>query len=253
MAILNPSAMSIVLGGTLGAVIVGMSFELHQGDPGRHEGVQRRRRTSTPRSSSRRLRRVRRRARCGARRGHEPDRAPHTRRASSSSTSTDPDLVADILESENDAMQRQRRGREPFYKAGYAPTMGIIGTVFGLINAPGPTTSPRRSARSISAAFIARCCVAMADVHLPPDSARCNKLVKDQLQQRALLIVEGNLRIQACYNPRVVQEKLLPSPSSAPPRATAAAVRARPRRRPRNRSWPVTSSGIATKRSTRTR
>ena len=49
---------------------------------------------------------------------------------------TDPDLVADILEAENDAMRkRHQAAAQPFDKAGgYAPTMGIIGTVFGLIH-----------------------------------------------------------------------------------------------------------------------
>ena len=49
---------------------------------------------------------------------------------------TDPDLVADILDSENDAMRKRHAAAvQPFEKAGgYAPTMGIIGTVFGLVH-----------------------------------------------------------------------------------------------------------------------
>src|SRR4051794_41564164 len=66
---------------------------------------------------------------------------------------TDPDLVADILESENDAMRKRHAASvQPFDKAGgYAPTMGIIATSFALIHClanlanpptPAPSTPP---------------------------------------------------------------------------------------------------------------
>ncbi len=49
---------------------------------------------------------------------------------------TDPELVREILEIEMDAMaQRHALAAQPFEKAGgFAPTMGIIGTVMGLIH-----------------------------------------------------------------------------------------------------------------------
>ena len=49
---------------------------------------------------------------------------------------TDPDLVAAVLDAENEAMRkRHAAGRAPFMQAGaLAPTMGIVGTVFGLVN-----------------------------------------------------------------------------------------------------------------------
>jgi chemotaxis protein MotA len=124
---------------------------------------------------------------------------------------TDPDLVADILESENDAMRkRHAAGVQPFDKAGgYAPTMGIIGTVFGLIHVLSNLDKPATLGPSISAAFVATLLgVASANVIYLPISARLKQLSQDELHARAL-IVEGILSIQAGDNPRVVQEKLI--------------------------------------------
>jgi chemotaxis protein MotA len=124
---------------------------------------------------------------------------------------TDPDLVADILESENDAMRkRHAAGVQPFDKAGgYAPTMGIIGTVFGLIHVLSNLDKPATLGPSISAAFVATLLgVASANVIYLPISARLKQLSQDELHARSL-IVEGILSIQAGDNPRVVQEKLI--------------------------------------------
>ena len=123
----------------------------------------------------------------------------------------DPDLVADILESENDAMRKRHAAAvQPFDKAGgYAPTMGIIGTVFGLIHVLGNLDKPETLGPSISAAFIATLLgVASANVIYLPISARVKQLSAAELHSRAL-IVEGILSIQAGDNPRVVQEKLI--------------------------------------------
>ena len=124
---------------------------------------------------------------------------------------TDPDLVAEILESENDAMRKRHAAAvQPFDKAGgYAPTMGIIGTVFGLIHVLGNLDKPETLGPSISAAFIATLLgVASANVIYLPISARCKQLSQAELHMRSL-IVEGILSIQAGDNPRVVQEKLI--------------------------------------------
>jgi chemotaxis protein MotA len=124
---------------------------------------------------------------------------------------TDPELVAEVLEAENDAMRkRHAMCVQPFDKAGgYAPTMGIIGTVFGLIHVLGNLDKPETLGPSISAAFIATLLgVASANVIYLPISARCKQLSQAELHSRAL-IVEGILSIQAGDNPRVVQEKLI--------------------------------------------
>jgi len=124
---------------------------------------------------------------------------------------TDPELVADVLEAENDAMRKRHSAMtQPFDKAGgYAPTMGIIGTVFGLIHVLGNLDKPETLGPSISAAFVATLLgVASANVIYLPIGARLKQLSQEELHARAL-IVEGILSIQAGDNPRVVQEKLV--------------------------------------------
>ena len=70
---------------------------------------------------------------------------------------TDPDLVAAVLDAENEAMRkRHAAGRAPFMQAGaLAPTMGIIGTVFGLVNVMNNLNQPSTLGPLIAAAFLA--------------------------------------------------------------------------------------------------
>jgi chemotaxis protein MotA len=124
---------------------------------------------------------------------------------------TDPELVAEVLESENDAMrQRHAAGRASFEKAGgYAPTMGIIGTVFGLIHVLQHLDAPETLGPSISSAFIATLIgVASANVIYLPIGSRLKALSAEELHFRQLTL-EGVLAIQAGDNPRVVEEKLM--------------------------------------------
>ena len=112
MAVLNPSAMLIVLGGTLGAVIMRHELRRHQEHPEAvHEGVQRRRRrTSTRRSpsSSATPRPPAATACWPSTRSRRTIEDPFTKKGLQLVVDgTDPDLVADILEAENDAMRKR--------------------------------------------------------------------------------------------------------------------------------------------------
>ena len=140
---------------------------------------------------------------------------------------TDPDLVADILEAENDAMRkRHSAAAQPFEKAGgYAPTMGIVGTVFGLVHVLGNLSSPETLGPSISAAFIATLMgVGAANVIFLPIANRLKGLSHAETHQREL-VLEGILSIQSGDNPRVVAEKLM---SLVPPSERVAEADAKP-------------------------
>jgi chemotaxis protein MotA len=124
---------------------------------------------------------------------------------------TDPDLVADILEAEVAAMKKRHATMaQPFDKAGgYAPTMGIIGTVFGLIHVLAHLDAPATLGPSISAAFIATLLgVASANVVYLPIGTKLKGISGDEVHARKL-VIEGILSIQAGDNPRVVHEKLI--------------------------------------------
>ena len=123
---------------------------------------------------------------------------------------TDPDLVRDILEAEIEGMTaRHRKGAEPFDKAGgFAPTMGIIGTVMGLVHVLGNLSQPNTLGPAISGAFIATLYgVGSANVIFLPVAGRLQGLSNEEIDLRTLT-VEGVLAIQAGDNPRVVADKL---------------------------------------------
>jgi chemotaxis protein MotA len=136
---------------------------------------------------------------------------------------TDPDLVAAVLDAENEAMRkRHAANRNPFTQAGaLAPTMGIIGTVFGLVNVMNNLNQPSTLGPLIASAFLATLMgVGSANIVFLPMANRLKELSEAEMHFREMTL-EGILGIQAGDNPRVVEEKLM---AFVPPaeRATAA-------------------------------
>jgi chemotaxis protein MotA len=124
---------------------------------------------------------------------------------------TDPDLVAAVLDAENEAMRkRHAAGRAPFMQAGaLAPTMGIVGTVFGLVNVMNNLNQPSTLGPLIAAAFLATLIgVGSANVIFLPLANRLKELSEAEMHFREMTL-EGVLAIQAGDNPRVVAEKLM--------------------------------------------
>jgi chemotaxis protein MotA len=214
-AIINPSAMLIVLCGTLGATIAGASFDaikaipklymLALNAPGHDLNAKVTELVGYAESA-------RRDGLLALDEVTSTIEDPFTKKGLQLVVDgTDPELVADILHSEVAAMKkRHAMMSSPFDKAGgYAPTMGIIGTVFGLIHVLAHLDAPETLGPSISSAFIATLIgVASANVIYLPIAARLKQLSQDELHARGLF-VEGILSIQAGDNPRVVQEKLM--------------------------------------------
>jgi chemotaxis protein MotA len=123
---------------------------------------------------------------------------------------SDPELVAEVLEAEIDGMQaRHHEGAMPFEKAGgFAPTMGIIGTVMGLVHVLSNLAEPSTLGPAISSAFIATLMgVGSANVVYLPVANRLKALDKQEAELRNMTL-EGILSVQAGDNPRVVAEKL---------------------------------------------
>jgi chemotaxis protein MotA len=215
MAILNPSAMLIVLGGTLGAVIAGTSFDTVKNIPKMYMKACN---AAAPDLNARVTELVgyAEQARRDGLLALDEQLAnvedPYTRKGLQLVVDgTDPELVADVLEAENDAMRkRHAASTQPFEKAGgYAPTMGIIGTVFGLIHVLENLSAPETLGPSISAAFVATLLgIASANVFYLPVAARLKGLSEEEHHFRAMTI-EGILAIQAGENPRTIAEKLI--------------------------------------------
>ena len=139
---------------------------------------------------------------------------------------TDPEFVNDVLRAEIDGMaERHRRGYSMFNVAGgFAPTLGILGTVMGLVHVLEKLEDPGSLGPAIATAFIATLYgVGVANVFLLPVANKLKSLSEEEAGQREL-IVEGILALQAGENPRVIGDKLA---AYLPPAAAAAREPAR--------------------------
>jgi chemotaxis protein MotA len=124
---------------------------------------------------------------------------------------TDPEMVRTILDAEVEGMAvRHEISAGPFEKAGgFAPTMGIIGTVLGLVHVLQNLAAPSTLGPSISAAFIATLMgVGSANVIFLPIANRLKAISAEETELR-MMTLEGILSIQAGDNPRLVSEKLM--------------------------------------------
>ncbi|WP_054693909.1 flagellar motor protein [Syntrophomonas palmitatica] len=124
---------------------------------------------------------------------------------------TDPELTRNMLEMELEAHEKQQKVGEEIFMAmgGLGPTMGIIGTVMGLVQVLSNLSDPSKLSGAIAAAFIATLYgVSSANVLWIPFATK----IKVKAQKHVLLmelILEGVLSIQAGENPRVIREKLM--------------------------------------------
>jgi chemotaxis protein MotA len=123
---------------------------------------------------------------------------------------TDPELVKDILDLEVESMAgRHHHAANAFQQAGgYAPTVGIIGTVLSLVHVLGNLSDPSTIGPSIAAAFVATLFgVATANIVFLPVAQKLKGLSTEESEAKTM-IIEGILSIQAGDNPRIVEEKL---------------------------------------------
>lgn len=121
------------------------------------------------------------------------------------------DAIADILGAEIAAMEeRHEVNASIFSSAGmYAPTLGVLGAVFGLIAAMSHIDDTDAMSEAIAAAFIATILGIFTGYVLWNPFA---KKLKVKSQEEALLksmIIEGILSVQKGDSPIMVQEKLL--------------------------------------------
>lgn len=124
---------------------------------------------------------------------------------------TPPDMVREVLEAEIHGMRaRHKIGAKLFENAGgFAPTMGVLGAVLGLITALQNLDDPDSLGPAIATAFIATLIgVGAANVVFLPVSQRLKQLSEAEVESR-ILVLEGILAIQSGDNPRVIEEKLI--------------------------------------------
>ncbi len=146
----------------------------------------------------------------------------------------DSEIVQAILGAEIETTAaRHLRNATLFQTAGgFAPTLGILGTVLSLVHVLENLSSPSTLGHSIAGAFLATLYgVGSANLMLLPIGNRLKEISGREVAYRELLL-EAILSIQAGDNPRMLEEKLqgFLSPSEreaakdAPARASAAAT-----------------------------
>lgn len=123
---------------------------------------------------------------------------------------TDPELVRQILETEIYSVQERHHTGASIFEAagGYSPTMGIIGTVMGLVHVLGNLESPETLGPSIALAFIATLYgIGAANVLWLPIAEKLKNMSKKEVMLQELML-EGIISIQAGYNPILIRERL---------------------------------------------
>lgn len=105
--------------------------------------------------------------------------------------------------------ERHKAGSAIFDAAGgFAPTMGIIGTVMGLVHVLGNLDDPKSLGPKIAVAFIATLYgVASANLLWLPIGNKLKSMNKKEMIEREL-IIEAIVGIQEGINPNILVEKM---------------------------------------------
>jgi len=213
-AIFQFAPIMIVLGGTVGASMATTSFKTVISIP-TYLRVALFHRPKDPRSVIERIIKMAERARREGILGLENEltesEEPFFRKAMQLVIDgTEITVLRNILETDIAFVEdRHKRGIELFRKmGGFAPTMGIIGTVLGLIHTLANTSDPSKMAISIASAFIATLWgVATANLIYLPISDKLKMRNDDELANLELMM-EGATAIQAGDNPRMIRIRL---------------------------------------------
>ena len=122
----------------------------------------------------------------------------------------EPEMIRSIMEVELDTLEEQAMHAARVFEAagGYAPTIGILGAVMGLIHVMEHLAEPSKLGEGIAVAFVATIYgVGSANLVLLPIAGKLKSIVQAQSRQREMLI-EGLAAIAEGENPRAIEAKL---------------------------------------------
>lgn len=120
------------------------------------------------------------------------------------------DYIRDVLTEEVDAMEdRHSAGAQIFTQAGtYAPTLGVLGAVVGLIAALKDMNNIDALGHAISAAFVATLLgIFTGYVLWHPFANKLQRKSKEEVRQK-MMMIEGILSVLEGEAPRVIEQKL---------------------------------------------
>lgn len=123
---------------------------------------------------------------------------------------SEPETIRRVLETELILQEQRDQDAVSFYESmgGYAPTIGIIGAVMGLIHVMRNLAEPSQLGSGIAIAFVATIYgVAFANLFLLPIANKLKMCINEQSQYREL-IIEGIIAIAEGENPKGIELKL---------------------------------------------
>lgn len=122
----------------------------------------------------------------------------------------DPITLREVLERDILTYEESERAAIRVWEAagGYAPTIGILGAVLGLIQVMENLTDPSRLGAGIAVAFVATIYgVAAANLCFLPVAQKLKTLVAREAKRREMLI-DGLVCVANGENPRIIQGRL---------------------------------------------
>jgi len=122
----------------------------------------------------------------------------------------DPQAIREILDIEIEKLEeRHRKGADILSTiGGYAPAMGMIGTLIGLVQMLRNMTDPSSIGPAMSVAFLTTFYGAvLANMVALPMAGKLTTRSKEETLVKGM-IIEGIMAISAGDNPRIVERKL---------------------------------------------
>lgn len=123
---------------------------------------------------------------------------------------SEPESIRAILDVDNYTKEQSDNQAARVFESmgGYSPTIGIIAAVMGLIHVMGNLSDPSRLGSGIAVAFVATIYgVGAANLIFLPVAGKLKTVVYEQVQYREM-IVEGIVSIAEGENPRNIETKL---------------------------------------------
>lgn len=127
-------------------------------------------------------------------------------------TTSEPEGVRDVLDAEIDGMRARHRVGIKFFQdmGGFAPTIGILGTVLGLVRVLGNLADPSKLGPAIASAFTATLWGVMtANIFWIPIANKLKRLTDDETRKKEL-VIEGLIAVQQGLTGPPLRDRLDP-------------------------------------------
>jgi len=122
----------------------------------------------------------------------------------------EPKEIRELMELDLGAFEEHAKMSAEFYEAagGYAPTIGIIGAVLGLIHVMSNLSDTSKLGAGIAVAFVATIYgLITANILCLPFATKIKHRIKDEVLRKEMIIA-GIVSIQNGENPRFIEERL---------------------------------------------